>query len=242
MKKILVIIPFYNVEKYLEGAIESVLQQTYKNIELVLVNDGSIDNSLRIAESYAHLDNVTVISNSENKGCYYSRNKGLYKFKDQDWDYFTIHDSDDISDINRFEILLKFLTDNSNIIGLKTGFVRKHYDTDEIDILNGRPHIGSSEGIAIYSRIAFDNIGYFDDTRFSGDTDYLWRLGAWINSNNLQYELREHTEVLYIAYLHETNLTKKYNWTYDRPQYWAKSQNDINQMIKINNFYRKWIQ
>ena len=59
-KKLLVIVPFHNVEQYLDKCIKSILHQTYKNIELVLVDDYSIDNSYQIAKSYEHLNNVTV--------------------------------------------------------------------------------------------------------------------------------------------------------------------------------------
>ena len=55
-----IIVPIYNAEKYLSATIESALKQTYKNIELVLVNDGSPDNSLQIAESYAR-ENKNII-------------------------------------------------------------------------------------------------------------------------------------------------------------------------------------
>ena len=137
MKKLLVIIPIYNKEEFLEGAIESVLQQTYKNVELILIDDYSTDNSLKISKSYEHLNNVTVLHNPQNKGCYYTRNKGLNYFKNKEWDYFTIHDSDDISDINRFETIINYLNSNPKTLGLKTGFVRTHYDTKEVDTLNG---------------------------------------------------------------------------------------------------------
>ena len=83
MDKVLTIIPIYNKGEFLEGAIESVLQQTHKNIELVLVDDCSTDKSLEIAKSYEHLDNVTVLRNSKNRGCYYTRNKGLKYFKNK---------------------------------------------------------------------------------------------------------------------------------------------------------------
>jgi len=67
MKKLLVIIPFYNVEKYLEEAIEGILQQTYQNFHLVLVDDASTDNSRKIAEQYKGNNKVSLLYNIKNK-------------------------------------------------------------------------------------------------------------------------------------------------------------------------------
>lgn len=60
--------PVYNGEKYLADAIESILNQTYTNFEFIIINDGSTDNSLKIIEKYAKLDNRIKIINRENKG------------------------------------------------------------------------------------------------------------------------------------------------------------------------------
>jgi len=238
--KLLVIIPFYNVEEHLEEAIEGVLQQTYQNFHLVLVDDASTDGSKKIAEQYKNNDKISLLYNSENKGCYYSVNKALHAFKDKEWDYWHFHGGDDVSDLNRIQKVMDYLTLNPKVIGCKTTYVRVHYDTKEVDILDGQPHIGTSEGIAFYSRTAFDNLGYYDNTRFSGDTDYFWRLGAWIDTNKLDYELGAHEECLYIAYIRETNLTIQYDWTHDRPQYWSKIREEIKtQMVPNNNFYRE---
>ena len=239
MKKLLVIIPFYNVEKHLEESIEGVLQQTYQNFHLVLVDDASTDSSKELAEQYKDHDKVSILYNSKNKGCYYSVNKALYTFKDKEWDYWHFHGGDDVSDLTRFEQVIEYFSDNPKILGCKSTFVRVHYDTKEVDILNGQPHIGTSEGIAFYSRKVFETLGYYDNTRFSGDTDYMWRLDAWIKTNNLDYKLGEHKDPLYIAYLHDNNLTKVYNWETDRPNYWKKSQQEIQQMVKNNKFYRE---
>ena len=241
MKKILTIIPIYNVEKYLEGAIESVLQQTYKNHELVLVDDCSTDKSLEIAKSYEHLSNVTVLQNKKNGGCYYSVNQALYYFKDKEWDYFNLHGADDVSDVGRFKKLLKFFKDNPKVIGSKTTAARVHYSTGEVDIENGKPRIHPSDGITFYTRKAFDTIGYYDNTRFSGDTDYLWRLQAWIQTNKKEDILKDHTECLYIAYIREDNLTVSFPVSgRDRQDYFRKIANDINNiMIPNNNFYRE---
>lgn len=240
MKKLLVIIPFYNVEAHLEEAIEGVLQQTYQNFHLVLIDDASTDNSRKIAEEYKSNPKIDILYNTENKGCYYSVNKALLSMSNQEWDYWHYHGGDDVSDLTRFEKIMGYLEENPKVIGCKTTFVRVHYDTKEVDILDGQAHIGTSEGIAFYSRVAFDNLGYYDDTRFGGDTDYFWRLEAWIRKNNLEYQLGEHKECLYIAYLRKTNLVIQYDWTYDRPKYWAKIRKEIQEkMAPNNNFYRE---
>ncbi len=239
MKKLLVIIPFYNVEAHLEEAIEGVLQQSFQNFHLILIDDASTDNSRKIAEKYKSNPKIDLLYNTENKGCYYSVNKALLSASNQEWDYWHYHGGDDVSDLTRFEKIMGFLLENPKVIGCKTTFVRVHFDSKQVDILDGQPHVGTSEGIAFYSRVAFDNLGYYDDTRFGGDTDYFWRLEAWIRNNNLEYRLGEHKECLYIAYLRKTNLVIQYDWTHDRPQYWQKSKSEINKMIKNNNFYRE---
>ena len=109
MKKILVIIPFYNVEKYLNNSIESILQQTHTNLELILVDDCSTDNSLEIAKSYEDLNNVTLLQNKENIGTYQSVNTALHFAQNKEWDYWTFQGSDDMSPtgVNKDELLTK---------------------------------------------------------------------------------------------------------------------------------------
>ena len=172
MSKILVIVPVYNKEDFLKNALESVLQQSHKNTEVIVIDDCSTDKSLEIAKSYEHLNNVTVLSNLKNKGCYYTRNKGLEYFKDKEWDYFTIHDADDISDLTRFEIILSQF--DENLLGLKTTYVRVDKDLKpQLTPQGDRMDVYASEGIAFFPRKTFDTIlGYYDNTRFSGDTDY----------------------------------------------------------------------
>jgi glycosyltransferase involved in cell wall biosynthesis len=237
MDKILTITPVYNKEEFLQNSIESVLQQSHENTELVIIDDCSTDKSLEIAQSYEHLDNVTVLKNKENKGCYYSRNKGLDHFKNKEWDYFTIHDADDISDTTRFETLLNQFEDNT--LGLKTTYVRVDRELKpQMTPQGDKVDIYASEGIAIFPRKTFDLLGYYDNTRFSGDTDYWWRLEAYCRSHP-DFKVGISEDILYLAINHENNLTKKYNFTHDRPQYWSKSQNDIKtQMLPNDNFYR----
>jgi glycosyltransferase involved in cell wall biosynthesis len=240
MNKILVIIPIYNREKYLKKAIDSVLNQTHKSFELVLVDDASTDKSLEICKQYENFDNVTLLSNSKNMGCYYTRNRALYHFKDCEWDFFTIHDSDDYSVPHRLETIIKPFSD-TNLLGMKTTYIRVNESGEpQKDRENpNKDDIYASEGIAIFRRSVFDILGYYDDTRFSGDTDYWWRLQNFCSLNS-PHIVAEHMAHLYYAVAHEENLTKIYNFEVDRPKYFQKSIADIKNMVNQRSFLREF--
>ncbi|ECL3793893.1 glycosyltransferase, partial [Campylobacter jejuni] len=73
-KKVGIVIPIYNVEKYLDECLQSVIDQTYTNLSIVLVNDGSNDNSLSIAKKYALQDERIIIIDKKNGGLSSARN------------------------------------------------------------------------------------------------------------------------------------------------------------------------
>lgn len=97
-----IIIPIYNVEEYLCDSIESVLKQTYTNIELILINDGSTDKSLDICKKYAKKDERIKIINQKNHGIAYTRNVGLWN---AEGNYIMWVDSDDYIKEDVVEIL-----------------------------------------------------------------------------------------------------------------------------------------
>ena len=92
MPQISVIMPVYNTSQYLRRSIESVLNQTYKDFELICINDGSTDNSLEILQEYATHDPRIKIINQENKGLSGARNSAL-EIAQGEW--ITFVDSDD---------------------------------------------------------------------------------------------------------------------------------------------------
>ncbi len=106
MKKgITVIIPCYNVENYLDSCLESILNQTYKNLEIILVDDCSSDNTWKLIKKYQKkYDNIIGIKNEENKGAGYSRNKALEIASN---DYISFIDSDDYIESNFYESMIK---------------------------------------------------------------------------------------------------------------------------------------
>ncbi|HEW1108350.1 TPA: glycosyltransferase family 2 protein [Streptococcus pneumoniae] len=104
MEKVSVIVPIYNVEKYLKYSIGGILKQSYKNLEIILVNDGSQDNSLAICEEYSKIDNRIKIISVGNGGQGKARNIGL-QHSTSDWILFL--DADDYYDNNAVEYLVE---------------------------------------------------------------------------------------------------------------------------------------
>ena len=104
MDKISIIVPIYNVEKYLRDCIDSLICQTYKNIEIILVDDGSTDSSSNICEEYKKIDNRIKVIHKENGGLPTARNAGL---EIATGDYIMFSDSDDMFLPNSCEVMLK---------------------------------------------------------------------------------------------------------------------------------------
>lgn len=96
-KPVSVIVPVFNVELYLRAAVDSILNQTFTDFELILVNDGSTDSSPEICEDYAKSDTRVVVVNQKNAGFGEARNTGL---KHASGEYIFFMDSDDWTDIN----------------------------------------------------------------------------------------------------------------------------------------------
>jgi len=105
-----IIVPIYNVEKYLSECIESLINQTYKNIEIILVDDGSQDNCGKICDEYAKKDNRIIVIHKKNGGLSDARNKGIEIAKGE---YLIFVDSDDFVS-NRFvEKLYQMILENN---------------------------------------------------------------------------------------------------------------------------------
>ena len=112
--KITVVIPVYNTEKYLDKCLSSVVNQTFLDIKVIIVNDGSTDNSLEICKKYALKDSRITLINKANEGVSVARNIGI-ELAEGEWIYFL--DSDDFLDLDTFEYLMKeVFSSNADII------------------------------------------------------------------------------------------------------------------------------
>lgn len=136
-----IIIPVYKVEEYLEKCIESVLKQTYTNLQIILVDDGSPDNCGKICDEYAKKDPRIEVIHKVNGGLSDARNVGIAKAKGK---YIGFVDSDDYIKEDMYEILINLI---------------KEYDADVsicnlYDVIDGKEYIRNNEnGIQKYSRL-----------------------------------------------------------------------------------------
>ena len=191
--------PVYNSEKTIKIAINSILRQTHKNFNLIVVDDCSTDNSFEIAKGFEIDPRIKVYRNNKNMGAYYSRNYGLYMGKDLDWDYFTTHDADDKSKPDRYTILISKLKRSNDFLGVQDAFDRVDYKTKQV--------ISSKLTIAhaVFKREVFDAIGYFDLVKFGGDWEHWERLKAYckrVNKSTIHV-----SQSLGVSYIHDSNLT-----------------------------------
>ncbi len=127
MKLVSVIVPIYKTELFLDKCISSIANQTYKNIEIILVNDDSPDNSKALCEEWAKLDERIIILNKKNGGLSSARNSGLDVAKG---DYITFIDSDDYIEPEMVEKLLNaIISQGADMAACRYRDVDEHYNS-----------------------------------------------------------------------------------------------------------------
>ena len=115
--KVSVVVPVYNVEKYLEKCLESIVEQTYQNIEIILVDDGSTDKSGEILDRYAQKDNRITVVHKKNEGVSTARNIGI---ESASGEYVCFADADDYLMPDYVEYLLTLAVDNNADVAMTT--------------------------------------------------------------------------------------------------------------------------
>ncbi len=182
-----VIIPVYNVEKYVGNCIESLLKQTYKNIEIICVNDGSKDASGAVCESYSNKYDNVILVNQENSGVCAARNKGIDVAKGE---YFCFVDSDDTMPEDAVEMLYlkikKYSADivvaNANI-GIGPNSQRKAFELiedrvfehGESIIKNAANSIFYSAWGKMFSKETMKNVRFIDGKRLNEDGFFVFQ-------------------------------------------------------------------
>lgn len=125
-----IIIPIYNADKYLDRCLKSIVNQTYTNLEIILINDGSTDTSLNICKKYAEKDSRIILVNKTNEGVSIARNLGIQK---STGDYIAFLDADDWITSNYIEHLMKPFDVENVDISICKYHVCKEYTMHEIE-------------------------------------------------------------------------------------------------------------
>lgn len=199
-----VLMPNYNCEKYLSEAIESILNQTYKNFEFIILDDCSTDNSWNIIQKYAKKDKrIRAFKNEKNLKIVKTRNK-LFSLISNESKYTAIFDSDDISLPQRFEKQVLFLENNSDygivgsnllIIDEKSNGIGKRSYKPKFNIKDKSILIKSplAQPSVLIRKKALERIGlkYSSDSKFDRARDFdMWvKIGDFSKIKNIQQPL-----------------------------------------------------
>ena len=226
--KISIIVPIYNKAFFLEKNINSILQQTEKNIEIILADDGSTDNSSEICRKYAEKDSRILYKRKENEGLTATRNYGR---KFATGDYISFVDPDDFIEANTYEQMLK-CSNNADIVisGLIHEFGKKKkiqvmpqnlnnfYENSDIRkyilplfLVYGKgiwENIQLAQfGIALFRRAFLDEQNILNDERITYSEDWLFFLEALLKAQSVAIEHNA-----YYHYVHNTQgLTENYS-------------------------------
>ena len=188
MPKVSIIVPIYNVEKYLDRCMESLLNQTLKDIEIIMVDDGSPDNCPKMCDEYAKKDNRVKVVHKQNAGLGFARNSGLEVATGE---YVAFVDSDDFVECDMYEKLYEQVKKNQADT-IYCGF-RKYWSNDDIKEFRHVSNITIFEGKKLVD-FSLDLVGSFEGIK----KDWIYEMSVWhgLYSNKIikKYSLGFHSE------------------------------------------------
>lgn len=221
-----IVVPVYNAEKYLEQCLNSIQNQTYKNFEVILVNDGSMDHSESICMDFVKVDTRFKYFTKENGGASSARNFGLDNVTG---DYITFIDADDWVDENHLEVLINNIKENNSDMAVSSikkfdnvsNFEFRVYSKQEKYLLNYNKlnreeflvilpkliHASNSYKIAVsklFKKELVTDVRFDESIIYGEDLDFFFKLYNKVNS--ISYV----DEVTYIYRLHDERSSSKF--------------------------------
>lgn len=223
MPKISVIVPVYNVEKYLHNCIDSILAQTFVDFELLLINDGSEDNSGIICEKYSKLDSRITVFHQQNRGVTIARELGVKKSQG---DYITFVDSDDRLGEQALEILFTEMSlYNKEIDIVISGYRKKTIFTKEKyveHLLNNQISWGCVG--KLYKKSLFAPSPFRVSSYFNIGEDLMMQLNL---SRNIKNDIGCIEDFIYFVTENPNSVTRSREFSVEY------EQNFINEIIRI---------
>ncbi len=192
-----VILPVYNGDRFISDSIQSILDQTVKDLEIIVINDGSTDNTKKIVEGFTKQNDKIKLINNEHSGLTFSLNHALNISAGK---YIVRQDADDFSKKNRIELQLKWFLEKSNRVLCGTNCeilsgekIKKNWSIDfkhkniikKLSFSNCFVHSS-----VMFLREAAEKVNFYDaDQKFSQDYDLWWKLSTLGEVGNLKEKL-----------------------------------------------------
>ncbi len=201
---ITVVMTAYNTSHLVEGAVQSVLGQTHKKLELMVIDDASTDDTLDILKRLAAKDNrIRVFHSPANHGTYWSKNWCLSQARGQ---FVAFHDSDDVSEPMRLQTQLGAILSGNGKTAVTCRW-RRVDDTGTALEIDGLSERMAAISLMISREDVLKKTGYFDTVRISADTEFITRLTQVFGVKQIMHM----RQVLYIGLLREGSLTTDTN-------------------------------
>ena len=215
MEKVTIIVPIYNMEKYLDSCLKSIINQSYKNLEIILIDDGSTDKTKDIIENYKSKDERIITIYQKNKGAPSARNKGIEIAHGK---YIMFFDADDVLVLDAIEQLVKYIDDADLALG-------NNFEIDENGKqLNKREEFNASETLVSND---LNNAIFFNP--LPGNKLFCTSI---IKNNNIRFtdlkigqDLDFYTR--YLLYCKKINIIRNYIF------YYRKSTNSISRTYSL---------
>ena len=206
--KVSVIVPVYNTEKYLEKCLDSIVNQTYKDIEIIIINDGSTDNSSKIINKYVDKYSNIVYKEITNHGQGYARNLGI---KLSSGDYIMFLDSDDYVDVDIISKMINkigtcdvavcdiYKVINNELVEFKNYY---NYSNDNINLMLSHP----GPVAKLYKKEVIKNVSFLENVYYE---DLSFTPVISLNVNKVCY-INEYL-YYYVIHANSTMLKKEFN-------------------------------
>lgn len=200
-----IIIPVYNVEKYIERCIKSLINQEYEKIEIIAVDDGSLDKSLEIIDVIAQFDKRVILIHQENKGVSSARNRGL---SEATGTYIMFVDGDDWVEPNYVSLFLKTIENSNALLVMNMNYysdigIRSDLANDDYCIISNSKAVeyiySGKIFVAVWNKIYRKS--FLDEYKIRFNIDIWFGEGMLFNIECLQYV--DNVPVLDIALYHQ---------------------------------------
>ena len=232
--KISIIMPVYNVKDYLKKAVDSILNQKFKDFELFLVDDGSTDGSSEICDELKSIDDRIIVIHQKNLGAHNARNNALVKARGR---YVCFFDSDDYIDSDMLKDLYEIAERYDSELVISGFYIHTYYDNENYISLDYIPNI-DSEVVNFDNKSDFRKNAYknFDKNMFYSPWNKLYKL-SYLNEHKITFPITYRDDFPFV--LNVIKDIEKVSFTKKEYYHFLRKRSDSETQKYVENFYDK---